>query len=121
MEIRGYANTKDGCHVCVDCTTEEEKEKEEFTPLGLSDLYEYKYADYDDQSADDFNQPSCDRCLKPLKAEHGDAKATEVDKIASRIIKQVMSYIPNYRRAKYHRNDILSALGKECRKQTHEW
>lgn len=119
MKIRGYANTKDGYYVCVDCTTDEEKEV--FTPLGLANLYEYKYADYDHGASNDFNQPSCNRCLKPLKAEYGDAKATEVDKIASRIIKNVYEFIPSHRHDRYHRNDILKALGKQCREATHEW
>ena len=119
MEIQGYANTKDGYHVCVDCTTDEEKGV--FTPLGLSDLYEYKYADYDHGSADDFNQPSCDRCHKPIKAEGGSAEATELDKIASRVIKNIHQFIPpRHHDDGYYKNRVLDALGRQCKRATHQ-
>lgn len=127
MKILGYANTEDGYHVCVACTTDEEKER--FFPLGLSHLYEYKYADWDHGAAEDFNQPSCDRCHEPINAELGDAKATEIDKIASRMIKDVYKYMPDGGYAfdadgkkiegRYSRNSVLDALGRMCRRETH--
>jgi hypothetical protein len=62
-----YANTQDGYHICLNCVTEEEKEK--FYPLYHSDLYDYKYADYELGLADEPNQPSCDKCLNPIEFE----------------------------------------------------
>ncbi len=127
MKILGYAN--EGCHICIKCVTEEEAESKEFYPLGLSDMYSYKYADYDHGSAEDFNQPSCDRCHEPINAELGDAKATELDKIASRIIKNVYTFMPDGGHTtdadgktiegRYSRNSVLEALGRKCRSETH--
>jgi len=118
MNIQAYANTEDGYHVCVSCTTDEEKER--FHPLGLSELYEYKYADYDHGSAEDFNQPSCDRCHEIINAELGDAKAAELDKIASRVLKNIYQFIPPNRLDRYPRHEVLDALGRMCRSATHE-
>lgn len=74
MEIRAYADTQNGCHVCLDCATEQEKrdswegKEGSLHPLYLSDLYEYKFADFDLGIAEMPDTPVCDRCREPIPA-----------------------------------------------------
>ena len=65
--ILAYANTKDGYHTCINCTTNEQKQ--EYYPLTYDDLWEYKYADYKYGCSDTPNPPSCDRCLEEIRFE----------------------------------------------------
>ena len=65
MKIEAYADTKNGCHICLACVTEQEKET--LTPLYHSDLWDYTYADWDLGHSNRPNYPSCDRCLEEIE------------------------------------------------------
>lgn len=71
MKMYAIADTRNACHICLECATEEEKDlaargEEGFVVLTQEELYKYEFTDFDHQSTDTPNPPSCDRCLKEI-------------------------------------------------------